>query len=406
MNTRLLRRAVVLTLACLCPLHVESAAGQPEPPPLNPQGQPNRNRPGPWDNDVLVYRIAAGTSVEKLTTFPRAGVPTVARLKDGRLAAAFQHFPEDDNRNFDRVAVRFSSDEGRTWTDAEPIAVEGMDEGLARAFDPTLVPLPDGRVRLYFTSNRSADFRRSTPQIYSAISTNAIHYTFEPGIRFGVEGRIVIDCAVALHEGVFHLIAPDNGTANEMMGGQRRGERPRGGTGYHAISRDGLGFIRQADVQLDGALHWLGNAQSDGSVIRFFGTGGPGGVWTATSTNGESWTVDEDFPSVMGADPGAVKLKEGGWLLAVTGPPREGRQQPGPGAQGQRPFVPPLMSALDANGDGTIDEWELENATALLRKLDRNSDGRLTPEELRPAPNGPRDFNPQPGRRPRPPVEQ
>jgi len=48
------------------------------------------------------------------------------------------------------------------------------------------------------------------------------------------------------------------------------------------------------------------------------------GVWTATSTNGQSWKVEEEFPSVPGADPGAVKLKEGGWLLAVTGPPREG----------------------------------------------------------------------------------
>jgi hypothetical protein len=46
------------------------------------------------------------------------------------------------------------------------------------------------------------------------------------------------------------------------------------------------------------------------------------------------------------------------------------------------------MNTLDANGDGTIDAWELENATLLLRKLDRNGDGRLTPDELNPAPAG------------------
>lgn len=43
------------------------------------------------------------------------------------------------------------------------------------------------------------------------------------------------------------------------------------------------------------------------------------------------------------------------------------------------------MNALDINGDGILDERELENATRALRKLDRNGDGRLTPEELRPA---------------------
>src|SRR6185295_14728125 len=179
-----------------------------------------------------------------------AGVPTLARLKDGRLISAFQHFLKNDDRNFDRVAVRFSSDEGRTWTTASPIVVEGIEAGLARPFDPTLVPLPDGRVRLYFTSNRSPDFRRSTPEIYSAISTNGIHYVFEPGVRFGVDGRIVIDCAAVWHQGVFHLFVPDNGTAEDFMSGPQRHEPPRGGRGYHATSSDGLKFTRVDDVKV------------------------------------------------------------------------------------------------------------------------------------------------------------
>jgi hypothetical protein len=37
---------------------------------------------------------------------------------------------------------------------------------------------------------------------------------------------------------------------------------------------------------------------------------------------------------------------------------------------------------LDVNGEGTIDTWELENATKLLRKLDRNGDGQPSPVEL------------------------
>ena len=125
-----------LHLLALAALAFPAAA--PEAPPFNPQGRPNRNRPGPWDNDVLVYRLAADGGPEKLATFERAGVPTVARLKDGRFIAAFQHFPAGDDRNFDRVAVRFSEDEGRTWSKPEPIAVEGLESGLARPFDPTL----------------------------------------------------------------------------------------------------------------------------------------------------------------------------------------------------------------------------------------------------------------------------
>lgn len=288
--------------------------------PGQSQRQMQQSQNGPWNNDVIIYRASSDGKSEKLGAFERAGVPTLARLSDGRLLAAFQHFPADDERRFDRVAACFSNDEGKTWTKPEPIAVEGMDEGLARPFDPTLVPLPDGRVRLYFTSNRSRDFRMSTPQIYSAISNDGLHYTFEPGVRFGIEGRIVIDCAVVLHQGVFHLYSPDNGTAHEFQDNQDRHEPPRAGTAYHATSKDGLNFTRVDDVKLnDSDVRWLGNAQSDGKTITFFATGR--GVFTASSADGSTWTPSTHY-SMQGADPGAAAAKDGSWVMLVTGPPR------------------------------------------------------------------------------------
>lgn len=298
------------------------------PPPAKTA---NLSQPGPWDNDVLVYRLTPDGKAEKLATFERAGVPTVARLKDGRLLAAFQHFPANDERNFDRVAVRFSSDEGRTWSPPEAIAVSGLEPGLARPFDPTLVPVPDGRVRLYFTSNRSPDFRRSTPEIYSAISNDGIHYEFEPGVRFALEGRVVIDCAVALHNGIFHLIVPDNGSAEQMAAQQ--GQPASTSSGYHATSRDGLHFERGADLSLPGNNRWLGNLQSEAGQLVFFGTGP--GPWPLTSPDGLAWNPGLALGPIPGADPGAVKLKDGAWLLVVTGAPRPGtpsalRKQPTP----------------------------------------------------------------------------
>ena len=62
-----------------------------------------------------------------------------------------------------------------------------------------------------------------------------------------------------------------------------------------------------------------------------------------------------------------------------NGPPQGGR-----GMRGQRP-PPPLIAALDANHDGTIDADEIANASNALKKLDTNGDGKLTADELRPA---------------------
>ena len=67
----------------------------------------------------------------------------------------------------------------------------------------------------------------------------------------------------------------------------------------------------------------------------------------------------------------------------------------------------PVMAALDANADGVLDEKEIANATAALKKLDKNQDGKIDREELRPPrPEGGRarpDGAPREGeRRPRP----
>jgi Ca2+-binding EF-hand superfamily protein len=70
---------------------------------------------------------------------------------------------------------------------------------------------------------------------------------------------------------------------------------------------------------------------------------------------------------------------------------------------------PPLIAALDANRDGVIDEEEIAGASAALKKLDKNGDGKLTLDELRPPPpdgrDGPEGRGPEqgrPGRGPRP----
>jgi Ca2+-binding EF-hand superfamily protein len=69
----------------------------------------------------------------------------------------------------------------------------------------------------------------------------------------------------------------------------------------------------------------------------------------------------------------------------------EGRGPEGEGrGRGVRP-PDPAMQALDADGDGVISAKEIANATKALKKLDKNADGQLTEDELRPnfGPNGP-----------------
>ena len=61
---------------------------------------------------------------------------------------------------------------------------------------------------------------------------------------------------------------------------------------------------------------------------------------------------------------------------------------PPPGGTAGDPVLPPIISALDTNRDGIIDAAEIAVASDILKKLDRNGDGKLTVDETLGGPAG------------------
>jgi Ca2+-binding EF-hand superfamily protein len=75
--------------------------------------------------------------------------------------------------------------------------------------------------------------------------------------------------------------------------------------------------------------------------------------------------------SAQGPGPGGPEGREGGRMMMM--PPN------------------PLLQALDTDGDGELSAKEIENASVSLKKLDKDKNGKLTRDEIRPAfgPGGP-----------------
>ena len=60
---------------------------------------------------------------------------------------------------------------------------------------------------------------------------------------------------------------------------------------------------------------------------------------------------------------------------------------PGAGQGGPRFGMLPIMKALDTDQDGTLSAAEIQNASKALATLDKNGDGILSAEEMRPDPS-------------------
>jgi hypothetical protein len=296
------------------PLPLQEVA-EPAPATQEPARTP-RIGPGPWDDDLLALQSSSGSSWEPLgVLIPHASTPSLCRMADGRLLLAFQWFPFDRPEAFNRVAVVFSADDGVTWGAPQPIRVEGLPETSSRPFDPCVVALEGGRLRMYFTAHEGQPAEDggfepgAWPATWSAVSSDGITWSFEPGRRLGVEGQAVRDPAVVRFRGDWHYFAPIEG---------------RRGAAFHAVSADGLAFQRWPEVELSGTDAWQGCALAESehgepdSLLRFFGTGRVG--WSATSRDTEQWRLDGRVVWGQGADPAVARLADGSLLMVATAP--------------------------------------------------------------------------------------
>ena len=100
-----------------------------------------------------------------------------------------------------------------------------------------------------------------------------------------------------------------------------------------------------------------------------------------------------------GPPPGGPGGPPGGFPGGPPGGP--GGFPGGPGGPAGFLRMLPVMGALDTDGDDEISASEIAEATAHLKKLDLNNDGKLSSEELRPnfpgGPGGPGGFPGGPG---------
>ena len=263
----------------------------------------------PWERPL---KFATSTDGQNFTASQiwqdSSGVPSVIKWKGDTLICAFQWFRQPNpSPSWDRVAVKFSYDNGLSWTQPSPIVIPNMPVGWQRPFDPTLAVADSGKIRIYFSSSYMMPplGQDSIINTYSAVSYDGINYSYDAGVRFDDSTRKAIDPAVIKFRGMWHYAAP-------------RGA-PQDGA-FHAVGPDGVNFNRVQDIPSDMQHNWTGNyMENDTAELRFYGSGST--IWYNSSPNGGQWNGYVNTNISGGGDPSVVKLGAGSYLIIFVGQP-------------------------------------------------------------------------------------
>ncbi|MEO8447427.1 MAG: T9SS type A sorting domain-containing protein [bacterium] len=259
----------------------------------------------PWKHPLKICSGSDGVNFSNTQTFQdSSGVPSLIRLPNGNLACAFQWFRQPlGSPSWDRVAIKFSSNNGMNWSEPVPIVVNNLPQNFTRPFDPTLAISNDNRIRIYFSDGLNFILDTSI-NTYSAISDDGIHYEMESGTRFSISDKPVIDPAAIRFRNLWHLVNPWTIVSSQGA--------------YHNVSADGLNFNRVTDIVSDQQHNWTGNymINEDTTELRFYGSGMM--VWYASSPNGGQWSSFVNT-NINGGDPSVLKLSADNYMMIYVG---------------------------------------------------------------------------------------
>lgn len=263
---------------------------------------------GPWNNPLQIATSTDGKIFNNVNIFQdSSGVPSVIKWKGDTLICAFQWFRKPiPSPTWDRVAIKFSYNNGQTWTDPKPINIQGIPANYQRAFDPTMVVFGKDSLRMYFSSSVGLPPGGPDASVncYSAKSLDGINYTFEPNARIDEALKQVIDPAIIYFKNQWHYTAPKGAPQEGAL---------------HYTSNDGLNFKQQPTLPSDFSHNWTGNLMIDSNgKLRFYGSGNQ--IWYNTSVDGFVWDGYINT-NLKGGDPSVLQVSNNKYIAIYVGLP-------------------------------------------------------------------------------------
>lgn len=300
------------------------------PPASQPAEARGDHRAG--GDALYASRSRDGLSFDSLPSLiaQSASAPTLLDLPEGRLLMVYERRVQSARPNAGRLACIVSADAGKTWSEPQPLVVQGLPVSAGVPRSPALVAKPNGDILLYMIcrdrrargSVFAAEIRlqEEEPAAASRPAGRDAGRTAPPAGGMTAACRILgrVDLgglAVTLDDLVLAWIGEEchlYGTHADLPGKR-----------YHGLSRDGRRFrpldnVLIADVGTGGCIARTPTGYRLYGALR-------SGVVSAVSPDGKTWSHEAGIRLPGGDDPAVVRLTDDSWLMVYGRTPSSSR---------------------------------------------------------------------------------
>lgn len=241
-----------------------------------------------------------------------AAAPDVVVLKNGDVLAVFDYAKASDPDEATFLALSRSSDGGQTWSPAKRIHFAGAKGRATAARHGDLLQMPDGRLRLYFTSaierrrGRKSSRMGRLAVVRAAERRDGFNFRFDPRVKVRIAATGDVHPMSVWTQRQLHLYVAD-------IGGQTSRSASAATRIRHLVSGDGRVFSR---------LHsaYVRDADFTGTIVpvddgfRAYASSSAG-VISLLSKDGRRWRREEGIRIPTGWDPAVAGLTDGSYVM-------------------------------------------------------------------------------------------
>ncbi len=275
--------------------------------PVLAAAQPLPPQGGPYFHQVLSASSPDGQTFthDGIVLLDHASVPAAIPLPDGRIRLYYV----DASQVPENVNCAESADWGRSFT---VLGCTIAGRAGKKAVDPSIVKLGDGRFRLYYYASADDPGAAGIHEIHAAISEDGVQFQ-EEGAVFAYPGLVDPDVFWSGREWLMYVFASGQGTVM-------------------ARSDDGLSFTYLGPLPLE---RWGTTAPlrlADGRLRLYaFNQSEPNYVGSFLSEDGLAWTQEPGVRLVPPeghqiTDPFVVPLPDGSWRMFFKMESQAGRR--------------------------------------------------------------------------------